>query len=150
MRYIHPTWFSRSSTLRSVFISMINMPCSVNYARKCILYGFPCKIHHSSPNPTLAAIDSGGIRRFVMRKIHLTWNTKQNSCHHYSHNVTYHQYSHNVYYISIFSLNVTYQYSHQMLLDLLLHIISFLNKITTYNIKEKQRVVKVWIFSWWS
>ena len=43
---------------------MINVPCQgpwpVKYARKCILYGFPCKMdfsHPSSPNPTRVASD---------------------------------------------------------------------------------------------
>ena len=34
---------------------------------------------HSSPNPTLVASDSGGIRRLVVGKINLTWKTIQNA-----------------------------------------------------------------------
>ena len=33
--------------------------------------------HHSSPNPRTIP-DSGGIRRLVVRKIHLTWKTMEN------------------------------------------------------------------------
>ena len=35
--------------------------------------------HRSSQNPTLVASDSGGIRRLVVRKIHLTWKTIQHA-----------------------------------------------------------------------
>ena len=47
----------------------------------CNLYGFPCEMdfsHHKFPNLNLVTSDSGVIRRFVVRKIHLTRKTIQN------------------------------------------------------------------------
>ena len=41
--------------------------------------------HHSSPNLTFVARDSGGIQRLVVRKIHLTWKTIQNPSHMENH-----------------------------------------------------------------
>ena len=40
--------------------------------------------HHLSQNPTLVASDSGGIRRLLVRKIHLAWKTMQNMCYFYN------------------------------------------------------------------
>ena len=46
------------STVSAVgIISVFNMPLSLKYARKCILYGFPHEMdfsHHKSPNPTVS------------------------------------------------------------------------------------------------
>ena len=49
--------------LFAVYLAWLNAPWSVKYARKCILYGFPCEMnfsHHLSPNPTRVASDSVG------------------------------------------------------------------------------------------
>ena len=47
----------------------------------CMVFHVRWISHHSSPNPTLVASDSGRIRRLVVRKIHLTWKTIQNAYH---------------------------------------------------------------------
>ena len=39
----------------------------------CMVFHVRWIYHHGSPNPTLITSDSGGIRRLVVRKIHLTW-----------------------------------------------------------------------------
>ena len=45
----------------------------------CMVFHVKWISHHLSPNPTLVASDSDGIRRLVVRKIHLTWKTIHNS-----------------------------------------------------------------------
>ena len=55
------------------WLTIIDAFWSIKHARKCILYGFPCKMDFSplvTIYPTLVANDSSGIRRLV-RKMHI-------------------------------------------------------------------------------
>ena len=65
------------------FLAWSNVPWSVKYARKCILYGFPCEMDFS---PLVSESHPrgkwfGGIWRLVGQTIHLKWKTIQNAYH---------------------------------------------------------------------
>ena len=57
--------------LCAVYLAWLTCLGSAKYARKCILCDFPCDF----------TSDPGGIRRLVVRKIHLAWKTIQNAYH---------------------------------------------------------------------